>query len=221
MTVLTAITNKKDVLKEQQCTEGAKFVAFTDEPINSRTWEIRPCPNIFGDPRRNAKLPKILSHLFVDDEYSLWMDGSINLKVPMRELVSKFLGDADICFFNHPLSHHGHRDCLYEEAEVCKKFKLDDPNIIDEQIARYRQQGYPEHNGLYAGNVILRRHTPKIIQFNNMWWAEVCRGSRRDQISLNYCLATLGIRANLFPGYHEAPYGQSEYFSYCYHNHNQ
>jgi len=45
--------------------------------------------------------------------------------------------------------------------------------------------------------MIIRRHTKKIEQFNNAWWAEYCRFSVRDQLSFMYCLDKIGIPVNL------------------------
>ena len=73
-------------------------------------------------------------------------------------------------------------------------------DLLESRMAKYRAEGYPAHNGLNEAGVILRRHTPAIEAFNNAWWAELSRHSRRDQLSLNYVLDKLAIRPALFPG---------------------
>jgi hypothetical protein len=114
--------------------------------------------------------------------------------VPLQDLIDRFLRDSDIAMFKHYK-----RDCIYDEAKVCKKMKLDDPGIIDRQMAKYKKEGYPAKNGLNEGTIILRRHTKKIEEFNNLWWSEISSGSRRDQLSLNYCLWKLRLRPATFP----------------------
>ena len=194
--VYTAITNNKDILKENQCTLDADFFAFLDTPQKSETWTIREASSEFADPRRNAKVQKILSHhYFPDYEYSLWIDGAVELQVPVGTLVEKYLKDADIAFFKHPV-----RNCLYKEAEVCKELKLDDPEIIDKQMKKYRSESFPEEFGLAEATVLLRRHTPKVKEFNELWWKEIKYGSRRDQLSMFYALWKTGLKYTFFPG---------------------
>ena len=59
---------------------------------------------------------------------------------------------------------------------------------------------YPLNNGLRSGFLIVRRHTPKIAKFNELWWNEVDRGSVRDQLSIDYALWKLGIEPVDIPG---------------------
>jgi len=136
--------------------------------------------NQFKDPVRNAKIYKVLSHYFDKDEYSIWIDGNIFLKKDISFYIN-LLGDYDIAVFRN-----FYRNCLYEEAKACIKQKLDDPEIIEAQIKRYKQKGFPENAGLPSTGLIIRRQTDKIKYLNEKWWAEICRGSRRDQISFPY-----------------------------------
>ncbi len=190
MIVYTAITSGKDTLKENQNTEGAEFVAFLDTPTESKMWDIRPVTEISPDPVRNAKQYKLLPHKYFDTEYSLWIDGSITLLDPMSKLVDLYLKDTDIALHKHYM-----RSCLYDEAMSCGSYMLDDPEIISKQVARYfAQEKYPRKNGLAECTIILRRHTPKIAELNELWWDEVTNGSRRDQISFNYCCWKLGVK---------------------------
>jgi len=194
--IYTCVTAAKDSIKEDQNREGADLILFTDQPPAESAWEVRPAPDIFRDPRRSSRIPKLLAHQYLPGyDFSLWIDGSIRLLAPVRDLIDRYLGRADIAFFRHPL-----RDCIYEEAAACAEQRLDDPSLIAAQVAQYVGEGYPPHNGLNEGGVILRRHTPDIETFNNAWWSELCRYSRRDQLSLNYILNRLGIRPALFPG---------------------
>jgi hypothetical protein len=71
--------------------------------------------------------------------------------------------------------------------------------IIDAQIARYRAEGLPESSGLIEAPILLRRHTPAVARLNAAWWAELARGSRRDQLSFNYASWKLGFCYATFP----------------------
>lgn len=179
--VLTSITGGKDVLVENNNTKGAKFIAFTDTGDKSKTWEIRPACNHSKDRRRNCKPPKLMPHLYVDADVSLWIDSNRRLKVPINRLVKEYLKDADIAVFKHPL-----RDCLYKEAEIELALGKAESSIVKPELAQYRKEGYPEHNGLIETNMILRRHNKRVEAFNNDWWAHVTRYAQRDQKTFCY-----------------------------------
>lgn len=207
--VYTAVTNGKDTLKENQNTTNASFIAFTDKPFESKVWEMRVACNESTDPVRNAKKHKILPHLyFPDAEYSLWIDGTISLKVPLDDLIHKYLQNTDIAMFPHP-----YRNCLYDEALTCITLGLDNPDTIKKQVEEYNLEGYLPRRGLFEATVILRRHTNEIRAFNETWWDEIQRGSKRDQISLPYALHKTATDITTMEGYvHDE--GGNKYFSY-------
>lgn len=128
----------------------------------------------FKDPRRSARRHKCLTPEFWDYEYSLWIDGNTYLDTTIEELIAE-LGDNDILLYKH------WRNDIYEEAAV-----LPESKVITEQINKYAKEGLPINSGLAATTYIFRRHTQAVEEFNNMWWAEICRGSERDQLSFNY-----------------------------------
>lgn len=189
--IYTVITGGKDELCEDINTQGAKLVCFTDnKKLKSDVWEIRLIPNLFKDIRRDSRLPKMLPHIYLPDaKYSLYLDANITLKVPLKKLINEWLQDVDIAFFKHST-----RNCLFDEAAECIRLDLDKHETILAHISRYRD--FPVKKGLYQGGVILRKHTVKMKQFNEMWWAEYCAGSKRDQISLPYCLEKCGVPVN-------------------------
>jgi hypothetical protein len=197
MIVYTAITGGKDSLKEDQVTGEAKFVAFLENGADSDTWEVREATMDNPDPNRCAKKYKVKPHeYFPNEEYSLWIDGTITLLEPPESLIDKYLKDHDIALHKHYM-----RKCAYEEAVACGSLNLDDQETISKQMAKYYiREGYPRNNGLAECTIILRRHTPKIEELNNLWWEEISNGSRRDQLSFNYCCWKLGIEYNKMEG---------------------
>jgi hypothetical protein len=187
--VLTSITGGKDHLRDDQCIDGARFIAYVSPEFGSSVWEERPAYNRFHSDRRNSRAPKILSHQFCDEEYSIWIDGNIALRTDPARLVTEFLRECDFAVFRHPL-----RNCIYEEAATCIELGLDDPEIINRQVRKYAAAGYARNMGLAEANVIIRRHTDRVIEFNKTWFAEYCMHSVRDQISLMYAAAKTGLR---------------------------
>lgn len=192
ISVLTSITGGKDYLVGEQVKGKAEWVAFLDTPFSSATWSIRKGYSGFREARRNSRVPKILPHQFVSTEYSIWIDGNISLLKPPEELVQRYLANHDIALFKHPL-----RDCIYGEAMKCATSNLDDPEKIIQQVSTYEHNGYVKSKGLCECGVILRRHTKKVIEFNNFWWSEYCRHSNRDQISFMYAVDSVGVRVNM------------------------
>jgi hypothetical protein len=50
-------------------------------------------------------------------------------------------------------------------------------------------------------NVMIFRPTrPQVGLFLNRWWSEIDRGTKRDQLSINYCLdSTSGLSVGFLP----------------------
>jgi len=191
ITVVSSITGEKDESVENQTRGSAKWVMFAASPWVSNTWSIKKAYDRFRDSRRNSRIHKILIHQYADTKYSIWIDGNISLLVPPEELIEKYLANHDLAIFKHP-----NRDCIYDEAIVCAKRGLDNPETIIEQAKKYEDSFYAKHKGLCECGVIIRRHTKKVEEFNNAWWSEYCRHSVRDQISFMYAVDKVGLRIN-------------------------
>jgi hypothetical protein len=131
----------------------------------------------FKDPRLNAKIYKILPHYFMDTDFSIWIDGNVRLNCK-PELLIDMMEDKDIMVFRHP-----NRNCIYQEAAICKKLKLDDEQVIDTQMNRYKELKWSEEMGLGSCRIIVRRHVKNIETLNCKWWAEITSSSIRDQLS--------------------------------------
>lgn len=157
--------------------------------------------------RRSARKYKTLSHKYVDADYSIWIDGNLELKLPSEQIIEE-LGEFDIATIVHPI-----RDCVYQEAEAVKQLNKDLPEIVDAQMNRYRLEGYPEHNGMVASSMVVRRHTDRIKELNEAWWNEIKNGSQRDQLSFNYVCWKLGIKYKLLSG----EWQNNKYYTYNQH----
>jgi hypothetical protein len=196
--VYTAISTGYDSLKPLPPTLVAdKSVAFVGDGPRVQGWQLEPLHDAFDDPCRNAKIHKILPHrYFPDADYSLWIDGSVAIgyKGTMGSLIELLLGDDDLAVFKHRT-----RRCIFEEALACIRLRKDDPDLIFQQMSRYSREGYPRHAGLAECCVLLRRHTPEMNAFNEAWWEEICKGSKRDQLSFNYVARKMNFPFNWIP----------------------
>ena len=125
------------------------------------------------------------------------MDANCSLLVPITELIG-YLDGADVALFRSPLG-----DCVYEHATLCQEGNFDDDVVsggISAQMQRYAEMGLPAHDGLYEGGVILRRHSERVRQWENIWWEEIRKGSVRDQLSLPFALKQAEITPAILPG---------------------
>jgi len=196
--VVTAIISGRDILKAQPRLSDAAFIAFLDGEANCPGWMARPASAVSPDPVRNARNHKVLLHRWLPEvEYSLWIDGNVTLTCagPLETLAKEYLRDTDVAVFRHRV-----RSCIYEEASACIAKKKDDAGLITRQVERYRAEGYPSLNGLAETAVLFRRHTQVVASFCELWWNEIAKGSRRDQLSFDYVAWKTGLRYSRFPG---------------------
>jgi hypothetical protein len=191
----SCITSQYDEYRDNYH-DGLDWILFTNNPEtyvpNCDVRLIRSS----DDKIRTASRFKILSHQWLQGyEYSIWLDGSLKLLHHPNVYIDLFMGDADLAA---PV--HFERDCIYAEAEELKHWRLDGAEVIDEQMQRYRNEGFPEHWGLIETGCLIRRHTKETQFFNEFWWEECCKGSRRDQLSAMYSLWKTGLKFVTLPG---------------------
>lgn len=202
ITVLTAIYDGYEELAPAPLERDIDFVCVTDRwhvGDSGRGWEIRVEPSDLH-PNRAAKRPKMLPWLYTESEYVLWIDGSFTVdKGAVKEMLKAvdWLAANPIAQFPHP-----HRDCIYDEGEhtleyAAAKYECD---LIEEQLCRYESEGHPEHWGLWATGVILRRWTPAVERMGYLWYADNLRYSYQDQLSEAPALRYEDLRPLDLPG---------------------
>ena len=165
---------------------------------------------LYTDNTRNAKKFKVLPHRYLQDyEYSIFIDGNMYVVGNIDELIEKYLSDSNIAFFDHNKNRMDPRDCIYDEYNAIMNLGKNDPNqnfkdnpqVMYNQVKRYQDEGYPSHNGLITGMVILRRHNEKdCIRVMEDWWTEIKYGSKRDQLSFNYVAWKNNTKFNYMDG---------------------
>lgn len=181
--------------------ESADYFAFVEtELVEDTMWTPLPVSTFSCDyryaNRRNAKVYKVLPHMFVPGyDYYIWIDSTHAVKQDPIEIIETYLKDSDIALFNHP-----ERSCVYEEAELIKQVNFDYPHLVDEQMEFYISEKYPRKNGLYELPCRIQRNTPQIQALMLTWWELICKYSSRDQLSLPYALHMHGITPSIMPG---------------------
>jgi len=174
------------------------------------TWEQRIVKPEW-DARRTARHYKAVPHLYMPDaDIWIWVDGNVRLRMHPLKLVERHMKGSLTTF------KHWDRHCLYDEAAFCAKVHKDKPATLREQTTRYSREGMPRRWGLMATRVVIRRNTPEIRALNESWWAEIERGSLRDQVSLPYVCWKHEMRWRVLPG-RCCPRNQSHEYVYLRH----
>lgn len=192
--ILDGFDNLHPPLPSAQGYSEARYICFTNVPHLPRVkpWEYRPAYLPLDNMGRNSRIPKILPHLFLDADYSIWHDGCFALRKRPEDIVLA-MGASEIAAHKHPA-----RKCLYEEAALCIAEKIGDAGEIARQIKLYELLGHPKNWGLWANGLIVRKHSAAINDFNEGWWTAYKDGCERDQISFPFVLQRSGIPIHTF-----------------------
>jgi hypothetical protein len=146
---------------------------------------------VFKKPVMEAKIYKVLPHLYFDKDITVWIDGNIYNKIDKNYLVDRFLGNSDIGIFKHPF-----RETVWQEFQVLKEDKRFADKWLQkrlkEQKEYYIKEGLPKNTPLFECNFIIRRNNEKVNRLMEAWWAEICRWQWRDQVSFPYVLWKYG-----------------------------
>ena len=186
----TCIVNNRDTVKSIEFKDSIDYVLFTDSNIKSDDWDVRSIIKEYEDPVRTARYHKHHPfELFPDYDYVIWLDATHWPYNSVFSLISNF----EISTMIHPL-----RKTVEAEAEAC--LGLDDPQIIKNQIARYKADGFLDDIGLFSTACVIYKNTEQTKKFNYFWWEEIQKGSRRDQLSYPYCLWKSKINYGILPG---------------------
>lgn len=188
--VYSCITGGYDKIQESiyHC-PSIDYVLFTDNPnISSKCWQIRPIPKHISDMNNilvNRYIKFHPAELFPEYDYSVYIDGNIVVISDVRNMINRLNDSTGLAFH-----HHDSRICIYKEVKVCKIAKRGDPQKMDAQMKKYREEGMPEDFGMYEANIILsdlkNSESKKIL---SAWWDEFRSSeSMRDQIALPYII---------------------------------
>ncbi|XP_068654213.1 probable hexosyltransferase MUCI70 [Aristolochia californica] len=160
----------------------------------------------YDEPRRNGKVPKILTHrLFPAAQYSIWIDGKMELIVDPLLILERYLWRGKHTF---AIARHKHHRSIFEEADAIKRRKRYARPLIDLQMKIYLYEGMEPWSimkktpsDVPEGAVIIREHTTLNNLFSCLWFNEVNLLTPRDQLSFGYVGYRLGeaFKFYMFP----------------------
>ncbi|KAF2322688.1 hypothetical protein GH714_028597 [Hevea brasiliensis] len=163
----------------------------------------------YDEPRRNGKVPKILTHrLFPQAQYSIWIDGdnqnnalksmhvmhNYMVEVKYKLIVNTYgVGRIPLPLLNI------NTIAVYEEADANKRRKRYARPLIDLHMKIYYYEGMEPWSlkkstisDVPEGAVIIREHTALNNLFSCLWFNEVNLFTPRDQLSFGYVVDRLG-----------------------------
>lgn len=203
--VITSSIGTNNLLPQKKF-DNVDYHAFVGEEMGNKDldvsyWNQHIAIKFSSDPvyanRRNAKIYKIIPFAFLPEyDYYFWIDSTHILEKDPNELVEIYLRDADVAVFKH-----NQRNCIYDEGEFIKQINFDYPNLIDDQLAFYKDMCYPEGNGLYELPVRFQRNNQLTQKMGLMWWEQICMFSSRDQVSFPFVCHQLGVKLSILPGF--------------------
>jgi hypothetical protein len=208
--VFTVLTGGYEVLNEQPAARESAlpFFCFTDAPVASETWQMRPVKKLFpGDDIRSQRAYKLRAHdVLPEFDASLYIDNSVLLKLP-PERIFELAPGASVA-----LPAHSFRATLRGEFAAVIEQKLDDPALVAAQLSAYDEafQDVLARRPLWTGMMLRDHRNPNVTAAMEMWFAHVCRYSRRDQLS---CLAAFEL-AGLTPRVLALDNHESEFHSW-------
>lgn len=195
--VYTSIFGNYDPLIEPLYeSENCEYWAITDQEIpQGSMWKKFDTKNIPGfddmDGYHKSKFCKMFPQiLFPENEYSVWVDGNVQIVADLYPLVDRLKDSCFIATFQNPF-----HDCIYTEMNynICENNVSIDALI--NQINIYRAEGFPKHFGMREMTIIVRKHNnQECIDMMNLWWNQVNQYTMRDQISFPYIIWKSGMK---------------------------
>lgn len=166
------------------------YFAITDQDIPSnevwKKYDMSFIPEFEEmDAYHKSKYCKMFPHiLFPNYEYSIWVDGNVQIVADLLPLVDRLKEDHFMGTFKNPL-----HDCIYTEAKYNLVQNYAKASELMNQVNLYKEAGFPEKFGMREFSVIVRKHNnAECIKLMEQWWEQVNQYTMRDQISFPYVL---------------------------------
>ncbi|AMM24235.1 DUF616 domain-containing protein [Variovorax sp. PAMC 28711] len=195
--VYTLLIGDYEALNEQPMAleSDIPFICLTDNPLlTSESWTIVQVSTAFPmDPIRSQRILKTCPHwipALSEFDRSLYIDNSVIL----REAPERFVGSLEAAS-GIGLPTHSFRNTVHDEFIEVARVGFDDQNRIFEQLNHYLATGDAalEERPHWTA-ILLRDHrNDKVRRAMESWMFHVLRYSRRDQLSFNTAMRSVGL----------------------------
>jgi len=188
--VYTCITGNYDSIKEPlYVNDKIDYYIITDMNVPSDSvWKKIDINSIktlqeYNAADKNRFVKFFPNVIFPQYDYSIYIDGVIQIVADLEPIVE----DMGKCLLG--VHRHNARNCIYDEAKAIIYAKRAPKDKVLEQTTRYKNEGYPQNNGLYENTILIRKHNDiSCINLMKAWWEEYMISCKRDQLSLPYII---------------------------------
>lgn len=199
--VFTTIMGNYESMNELQIQDSGdcRYVCFTDSPkLRSSSWEIiQVQPSIPGDGVRSSRKIKMLGYQhFSAGTRSLYIDNTVQLKVPGNLILDEWLESGPVSFM-----HHSSRKTVRDEFFICSAYGLESQEVLWKHF-RYYKKNIPHvlSQQPHWGGMIARINEPSVDRLMLAWSEQYNTFSRRDQLSLNASSIFSGVNFHSMEG---------------------
>jgi len=188
---------------------AVRYVCFTDRAPAPEPYEhvlVEVPPNGARSAELFSRQLKILADhpALGTPDVLLWHDAAFELQCDPVAVARQHLQSFDLLAFRHP-----HRTRIEDEGTAIAALGYAAPEVLAQQAASYRAEGFTEASVITSTGFSLRRLTPAVRAFSRLWWDEVRRWTWRDQMSVDYALWKTGLRVGYVPGhYRDNPFAR-------------
>ncbi len=188
--VYTCIIGPYDSIIEPVYLEpGIDYFIYTDQDVpDNSAWikrDVRKIDNynMLSPAKMNRKIKILQTEELLSYDYTVYVDGNIEIVSGITPLIQMMNGKE------LGVHYHRSRDCIYDEVVAVKHLKHITSEEMDNQLAQYKQEGFPRHFGLYENSILIRNNRIEETQLlMNDWWDEYTKHPTRDQLSLPYVI---------------------------------
>ena len=188
--VYTAIIGGYDDIKEPLIiNNNIDYICFSDQPLKSNIWQIRPINFFNCNQTRIARHYKVNPQIYLKDyDIVIWIDSSLTITNDFTEYLSKVKKDTTLL-----TQIHWKRKNIFEEVNSIIDEKKDSPDILQNQIEFYKSQGFDRNLLFETMFFIANLKNDKTKELFRLWNQQINQYSHRDQISLPYVIDKLNI----------------------------
>lgn len=203
-TVLYTCTNLAydQIFSPVAMTPGVEFVLFTDRrPPLVRGWKWAPPPAAtegLPDTLVNRYCKFFPHRIFPEADRTIYVDANTLILKDLSPLLAEFeASGAEIGLFPHK-----QRANIAEELEYGIEVGRIPPDAVEkgrEQLRFYAEEGLPADHVFTENAILFRDHRgTRVAEAMELWWEQLERFTRRDQLSLPYVLHKTGLRPHVW-----------------------
>ena len=172
--------------------EGYDYYLITDdnsiEKYKKTNWTVMKIPdqvkNLNISTVKKQRFLKLHPHLFFKNyDLSIYIDGTFIIKGDLNDFLLRIL-NPKIYFYTF---EHPDRNKIFQEIKAVIKLKKEKKKLGKLIYKRYKEERFPDNNGLIESCLLIRKHNDKqCINIMTKWYNEIKKNSHRDQLFFNY-----------------------------------